>query len=116
MIYDEMEDRPNPEDKRAEAWEYWHERANKFETALYAITKLEPTSFVFPADWQQQIDNCPDCRRYKGHPIQQGICNVHRQPIWSRERHDNHEQRALIYRAKEIARAALTPSKQDKLS
>jgi hypothetical protein len=31
MIYDEMEDRPNPEDERAEAWEFWHERANKLE-------------------------------------------------------------------------------------
>ena len=31
MIYDEMDDRPSPEDERAEAWEYWHERANKFE-------------------------------------------------------------------------------------
>lgn len=32
LIHDEMEDRPNPEDERIEAWEYWHERANKFES------------------------------------------------------------------------------------
>jgi hypothetical protein len=31
MIYDEMDDRPNPEDERAEAWEFWHERAHKLE-------------------------------------------------------------------------------------
>lgn len=37
MIYDEMEDRPNLADERAEAWEFWHERANKFETEVVQL-------------------------------------------------------------------------------
>lgn len=55
MIYDEMEDRPNPADERAEAWEYWHERANKFEAENYRlravlafIVSQQDHSFVSP--------------------------------------------------------------------
>ena len=75
--------------------------------ALLRITGLECTAFVYPADWSEQIAACSECQRYKSHPIQQGICDLHRKPIYARERHDDHEQRTLIYRAQDIARAAL---------
>lgn len=38
MAIDEPKARPTPEEERAEAWEYWHQRANRFEDALHAIT------------------------------------------------------------------------------
>lgn len=82
--------------------------AEPLRAALDQILKLEPEPFVFPADWQQQIDACPECQRYKDHPIQRGICDMHRKPIYERERHDNHQQRTLIYRAQDIARTAVT--------
>jgi hypothetical protein len=28
---------PTPEEERIEAWEYWHQRAHRFETALHQI-------------------------------------------------------------------------------
>ena len=76
--------------------------------ALKEIAELAPRPFTGePKDWQQQIDGCEDCRRYKGHPIQQGICDKHRQPIWARDEHERHERRMIGDRAKDIARAAL---------
>lgn len=79
--------------------------------ALEEIIALERQEFAFPADWQDQINACPECKRYQGHPIQQGICDEHRRPLWDREKHDSHEQKALIYRAKDIAREALKSPK-----
>jgi hypothetical protein len=75
---------------------------------LQEIEALEPRPFDgYPDDWQEQIESCPDCQSYKGHPIQQGICDHHRQPIYRSRAHDAHEEKAIGYRAKLIARATL---------
>src|SRR4051812_2250496 len=47
--------------------------AGRLVEALEKIRDLEPEPFVFPTDWSEQIEACPECRRYRGHPIQQGI-------------------------------------------
>ncbi len=75
--------------------------------ALESIINLTEKLFEFPSDWQEQIDGCAECQRYKGHPIQQGICNEHRQPLYERDRHDEFERKAIGHRAKRIARDAL---------
>jgi hypothetical protein len=80
----------------------------RLQRALEAIVALEERPFEgMPADWSEQIDGCEDCQRYAGHPIQQGICDTHRRPLWDREAHQSHEEKALGSRAKIIARAAL---------
>ena len=66
----------------------------------------------YPPDWRKQIAACPECHRYKGHPIQQGICDEHRKPIYAQEDHDKHETKILGYRSMDIARAALTRAKE----
>lgn len=84
----------------------------KLRAALGAIRDLEPRPFDLPADWQEQIRACAECRRWAGHPIQQGICDTHRRPLYQRERHDSDELKALGYRAKIIAREAIEGSPQ----
>jgi len=76
-------------------------------SALEAIAGLEPAPFAFPEDWSEQIAACPECQRYRGHPIQQGICDQHRKPLYQRESHEEFEHKAIGYRAKTIARHAL---------
>lgn len=66
----------------------------------------------YPPDWRKQIAACPECQRYKGHPIQQGICDEHRKPIYAQEDHDRHETKILGYRSMDIARVALTRAKE----
>lgn len=83
--------------------------AARLREALTQIVELSEAPFKFPVDWDQQIEACSECQRYKGHPIQRGICDTHRRPIYERERHDESEQKAIGYRAKTIARQALTP-------
>lgn len=76
--------------------------------ALTAIRDIKPRpSPPLTQEWGDAIEACPECQRYKDHPIQQGICNEHRQPLWDRERHDADEIRVLGYRAKRIAYDAL---------
>jgi hypothetical protein len=76
--------------------------------ALREIRDLEPRPFDgIPTDWDEQIAACPECQRYKGHPIQCGICDQHRKPLWARERHDENERLSIGWRAKDIAREAL---------
>lgn len=76
--------------------------------ALEAIRDLVPKPYRdHPADWVAQIDACPECQSYRHHPIQRGICNAHRRPLWDRENHDAAEIRAIGYRAKSLAREAL---------
>lgn len=75
--------------------------------ALREIAALKPKPFEFPADWHEQIASCSECQRYKGHPIQQGICDTHRKPLWARESHNDHEEKCIGYRAKDIADRAL---------
>jgi hypothetical protein len=76
--------------------------------ALTAIAELtERKVRKYPEDWREQIADCPECRRYKDHPIQRGICDVHSKPIYAQQEHDEHETRILGYRAKDIARAIL---------
>ena len=80
--------------------------------ALEDIKALGPKPFAFPTDWQEQIDACSECQRYKHHPIQQGICNTHRKPLYERKRHDRFEEKAIGYRAQSIAREAIASIKE----
>lgn len=76
--------------------------------ALKEILDLSERPYdEFPADWTDQIAACPECQRYKDHPIQQGICDYHRKPLYDRDNHNRHETSMLGYRAKSIAREAL---------
>lgn len=76
--------------------------------ALSEIANLKAREFTkFPADWREQIKACPECQSYKNHPVQQGICDEHRRPLWARKAHDEHEQSILGIRAAEIARVAI---------
>lgn len=91
-----------------------HDRAETAEkqrdellTALKAIVAIEAVPFDFPADWDAQIAGCSECQRYKDHPIQKGICDNHRKPLYARKRHEDDQQATLIYRAKDAARAAI---------
>lgn len=80
----------------------------RLRSALTQVVALEERPFdKFPADWSDQIKACPECERYKTHPIQQGICDTHRRPIWDREKHDAHERSILGIRMREVARDAL---------
>lgn len=72
---------------------------------IAAITERKENKF--PSDWRDQIASCPECQRYKGHPIQNGICDQHRKPIYAQDDHDRRETKILGYRAKDIALAAL---------
>ena len=76
--------------------------------ALAEIAEIkERKKSCYPPDWQDQINTCPECQRYKDRPIQRGICDDHRRPIYAQKDHDMHETRILGYRAQSIARAAL---------
>ena len=75
--------------------------------ALEEIRDLEPREKPLPADHWDQIRACPECQRHADHPVQRGICNDHRRPMWDREAHSDREERALGYRAKAIARTAI---------
>ena len=88
------------------ARDYLLHRLTIVEEALKQIATIEPRPSSHALDWRA-IDTCEDCQRYKDHPIQRGICDTHRRPIWDREKHDAHEEKALGYRAKSIARDAL---------
>jgi len=84
------------------------QQRDELREALEEIANLKPRPFEGePADWQEQIKACEDCQKYTGHPIQQGICDKHRQPIWARDEHERHERRMIGDRAKDIARTAL---------
>jgi hypothetical protein len=82
--------------------------------ALEEIRDLKPRKKELPADHWDQIRACPECQRYAGHPVQQGICDAHRRPMWDREKHNAHEESILGYRAMEIARNALASSPERK--
>jgi hypothetical protein len=72
--------------------------------ALREIATLERRPFAFPADWSEQIAACSECQGWaKHHPIQQGICNTHRKPIYQRDAHEAFEEKAIGYRAMIIA-------------
>lgn len=76
--------------------------------ALASIANItERKENRFPDDWRTQIAACPECQRYAGHPVQLGICDAHRKPIYAQEAHDAHETKILGYRAISLARAAL---------
>lgn len=77
-------------------------------TALQEIAGItERKKNCYPDNWHEQIAACPECQRYKDHPIQRGICDTHRKPIYAQEAHDRHETSILGYRAQQIARDAL---------
>ena len=75
---------------------------------LNQIANLKPEPFNLPPDFHLNIKACPDCQGWaKDHPIQGGICDKHRQPLWDRERHEKYEAIAIGPRRQEIARKAL---------
>ena len=75
--------------------------------ALEKIAGWEPEEYPFPPDWTEQIKACAECQSYAGHPIQRGICDTHRRPLWDREKHEAHQKIVRGYRAQMIARDAL---------
>jgi hypothetical protein len=79
--------------------------------ALRQNADWESREFEFPADWHEQIDACEECQRYAGHPVQQGICNTHRRPLWDRETHDANQRELRGLYARGIARAALAKAR-----
>lgn len=84
--------------------------------ALEKIAHWAPRPFEMPANWSEQIEACADCQRYSGHPIQRGICDTHRRPLWDREKHDKHQDVMRGLDAQQIAAAALAsiPTPDDK--
>lgn len=76
--------------------------------ALREISEMKPELFEFPEDWHDQIEACKECQRYKDHPIQQGICDDHRRPLWDRKDHERSERLALGARMREVASRALS--------
>lgn len=84
-------------------------RVSELEGALKKIINYEPEKVtgVIPDDWSEQIKNCPECQRYKGHPIQNGICDTHRKPLYERDRQEEHLYRTQHIQMVYIARAAL---------
>jgi hypothetical protein len=77
--------------------------------ALEKIIGMQPMDeFQFPGDWSAQIASCPECQGWaKNHPIQQGICDEHRKPLYEKEKYEKNQRLALPYRMKAIAAAAL---------
>jgi hypothetical protein len=76
--------------------------------ALNEIGSISPLKKnCYPEDWREQIKACPECQRYANHPVQQGICDDHRKPIYEQADHDRHEEKILGYQASQIARDAL---------
>lgn len=83
--------------------------------ALEYIRDIEPAQFnAYPADWNDQIKACEKCQSFRDHPLFRGICDTHRQPMYRRDAHDAHQVRALGYRAKSMARDALSPPLMEK--
>lgn len=75
---------------------------------LKQIAELKPEPFNFPADFQEKIAACPECQGWaKNHPVQGGICNTHRAPLWERDAHDIYELRAIGPRCQMLAQKAL---------
>lgn len=84
------------------------EQRDRLLAALKEIADISERPFDdFPADWSEQIKSCAECQKYASHPIQRGICNDHRQPLYRREKHDEYERSILGIRAKSIASAAI---------
>lgn len=81
--------------------------ADRYEKALTEVRDLEPVPFEGGLDWAA-IGACEDCQNYKDHPLMRGICNTHRRPLHDRESHDSREEKRLGWRAKCIARQALS--------
>jgi hypothetical protein len=76
--------------------------------ALREIKDLRERPFLdFPEDWRSQIEGCLECQRYSDHPIQQGICDQHRKPLYAQRDHEKHETSILGYRMRTIASDAL---------
>lgn len=79
--------------------------------ALEQIANWQPREFEMSSDWAEQIDQCEDCRNYAGHPIQRGICDKHRRPLWDRDMHDQQQRELRGLYARDIARAALAKAR-----
>lgn len=90
-----------------------NEEIARLTRALNEIVALDVAPFEMPSDWREQIDACSECQGWaKHHPIQRGICDTHRRPLWAREKHEENEVRAIGGRARNIARSALTTTEE----
>jgi len=76
--------------------------------ALREIRDMKPREYTGPEFDREASDACPDCIKYQGHPILQGICDEHRRPFFAREDHDKFEEQAKGSRCYLIASAALS--------
>jgi len=82
--------------------------ADDLALVLKQIAEMRPVPFVFPADFESNIKACPECQGWaKNHPIQNGICDTHRQPLWDREHHNRLEQEAIGPRCQMLAQRTL---------
>ena len=83
-------------------------RVAELEAGLVSIRDMEDRPYEGPHFDRAAVDACPECQRYAGHPIQNGICDEHRRPFYAREKHDAFENEARGYRASSIARSLLS--------
>jgi hypothetical protein len=88
----------------------------RLEGALQRVRDMEPEPYAFPTDWHEQIQSCAECERWKDHPIQRGICDEHRRPLYAREQHDASERAALGYRMQRIASEALNAYQREQVA
>ncbi len=75
--------------------------------ALRRIRDMKPREYTGPEFDSEASAACPDCIKYQGHPIQQGICDEHRRPFYTRQDHDKFEEQAKGSRCYLIASTAL---------
>lgn len=75
--------------------------------ALREIAGLGKSEFQFPEDWSEQVASCAECQEYANHPVQAGICNTHRQPLWARDAFDRRQRLSLGIQAQQIASEAI---------
>lgn len=80
--------------------------------ALEAIRDMGARPYDGPEFDRLAVAECEDCQRYAGHPIQRGICDLHRKPLYARADHSKFEERSLGYRCQSLARDFL--AKHDK--
>lgn len=83
-------------------------RVAELVSGLVSIRDMEDRPYEGPHFDPAAVDACPECQRYAGHPIQNGICDEHRRPFYARQKHDASEKGARGYRASSIARSLLS--------
>lgn len=84
--------------------------------ALGRIDKYEEQPFDWPQEWwaAHTPETCAECKRWDEmkHLIQ-NRCEEYSRLFYSRRDRREHQQRSMQYRLKDIARAALNPSREE---